>query len=619
MSLVSNQQSSEQRKVLGSLAQHVELSQKVYQNISRIAKMLEAQSERVQDGQSSQLGQLYGSVPLARRRKQSKRGSKASPPSSAQSGDVAIRVMQYAASCAPGCRCSCHKNSRSTTPAIMDRVLGRLFLGYAGLPLLSPKCSNRDCQKAQVPHVSLEYWFPLGFLWSQIIRVQGSFSQTSGPQFQIKTMRRVSDAAPCVKFALEGNMPALKDLFVRGLASPQDVSGTRGYSLLRWALYGKQYDTCQFLVHAGADMDYKPIAEHDDNPKNKACDFMLQGALSKEAERSLSCLTRLDDFVEEQNFSLLHKIVFGFSGLDLEQVLSADPDNVDVVDAMGRTALTWASARGDDQSVATLLSYHANPNVEDSHYSGPLMYAAAQSRAICVRLLLEAGADPDPAVLKKLRRGNPLNVATRLGADVLVIKNLLDFGADTESCGVEGRTSLIHAALNDDVELATIFLEYNSDINAKTLIAQTPLTTSITHNSHSVLQLLLDRWQEYSTCPRLNGPNLLQLVASYGDLETIKILTGVDHFMLSYDRDYTASDFETRLRERQNVSQEVITAFGDLLSIINERPVTEMRESLAERGLLCQDTSLDHFEDAKEYHHDDDDDDDSDDNDQRLI
>lgn len=428
--------------------------------------------------------------------------------------------------------------------------------------------------------------------------------QSFGPQFQLKTLRRVPDSAPCVNFALEGNTQALKDLFVRGLASPQDVSSTRGYSLLRWALYGKQYETCQFLVYAGADIDYKPIAAYDDNPKNKACDFLLQGALSEDAAKSLSCLTRTDDFIEEQNFTQLHKIVLGLFLFNLEEELQKGPDSVDITDAMGRTPLMWASARGDDRAVATLLSYHADPNILDTQFSGALMYAAAQNHPVCVRLLLEAGAEPDPIPLKKLKRGNPLNVATRLGSDVPVIKTLLDFGADVESCGAEGRTSLVHAALNDDLDIATLLLEYNANINATSTTAQTPLTTAITHNSHNVLRLLLSRWQEYSTCPRLQGPNLLQLAAFYGDLETIRILISVDHFALSYDKNYVISDFESRLRDSSPISESLVDAFADLLSIVKAQPQAEWKEDLVERGLLRQDSDSDAFEDAKEYHDD---------------
>lgn len=163
---------------------------------------------------------------------------------------------------------------------------------------------------------------------------------------------------------------------------------------------------------------------------------------------------------------------------------------------------------------------------------------------------------------------------------------LLDFGADVESVGAEGRTALLHAALSDDAIVAAMLLEYNADINAASKTNKTPLTAAITHNSHDVLRLLLQHWQELTSCPRLNGPNLLQLAAYYGDLETITILTGVDHLELKYDQDYVAADFETRLQERRDVCPALISGFANLLRVVNMQPLSsELKGSPLDSGL----------------------------------
>ena len=85
----------------------------------------------------------------------------------------------------------------------------------------------------QVPHVSLDYWFPLGFFWSHIVRFQVDYQENIGPQMSLRTLRRIPDSAQCVNFALNGNIDGLKDLFARGLAPPRDVSSSRGYPILR--------------------------------------------------------------------------------------------------------------------------------------------------------------------------------------------------------------------------------------------------------------------------------------------------------------------------------------------------------------------------------------------------
>lgn len=155
------------------------------------------------------------------------------PPMASNAQDLCSSLTRFAATCSPGCRCSCHSERKMTSPAIMESILGKLFVGFAGVPLFTPKCNLASCEKRQPPHVSLEYWFPIGVSWSRIIRFRAGNFQNIGLGMQLDTLRRVPDSAPCVHFALNGNIEGLMDLFRRGLASPRDVSDTRGYSVLR--------------------------------------------------------------------------------------------------------------------------------------------------------------------------------------------------------------------------------------------------------------------------------------------------------------------------------------------------------------------------------------------------
>lgn len=232
ISAVAAQSSYGQTTLRKELLQQSDLHHLMDQKVGRIVELLESQSSQLQRGHASQLGPFYR-IPPKRHQRSLVANAEKKPPETPKAEGVAVKVFQYASGCRPRCPCSCHDHQKSASPAFLDRVLGKMFIGYTGLPLFSPSCSSLQCQKDRIPCVSLEYWFPLGFFWSQIVSVQASFSQSFGPQFQLRTLRRVPDSAACVNFALEGNIEALKDLFVCGLASPQDVSSTRGYSLLR--------------------------------------------------------------------------------------------------------------------------------------------------------------------------------------------------------------------------------------------------------------------------------------------------------------------------------------------------------------------------------------------------
>lgn len=146
---------------------------------------------------------------------------------------VAINVSQHASVCPTTCVCSCHMQTIAPVPAFLNRVLGHLFVGAAGVPIISTKCDYHACKSTLAPRFSVEYWFPLGVFWSQILRLQVGFNASVGPQFSLRSLRRVPDSAQCVHYAMEGNIEGLKGLFARDLASPWDVSSTRGYTLSR--------------------------------------------------------------------------------------------------------------------------------------------------------------------------------------------------------------------------------------------------------------------------------------------------------------------------------------------------------------------------------------------------
>ena len=121
-------------------------------------------------------------------------------------------------------------------------------------------------------------------------------------------------------------------------------------------------------MHAGADPEYrlvsryafeaprltfdKPISKYDNNPKNKTWDFILQGGLSRQSVETLSCLTEGSDFVDEQNYTNIRRIVLELSLVSLEEELAQHPEDIDAVDTLGRTPLIWAAAKGNDHAVA---------------------------------------------------------------------------------------------------------------------------------------------------------------------------------------------------------------------------------------------------------------------------
>ena len=62
------------------------------------------------------------------------------------------------------CLCQCHQVTTMASPGGWTRLLGRLFLGYTGLPLPTKKCDRKSCQHGQVQtRIRVAYLFPFWF------------------------------------------------------------------------------------------------------------------------------------------------------------------------------------------------------------------------------------------------------------------------------------------------------------------------------------------------------------------------------------------------------------------------------------------------------------------------
>ncbi|KAJ3493277.1 hypothetical protein NLG97_g4831 [Lecanicillium saksenae] len=187
----------------------------------------------------------------------------------------------------------------------------------------------------------------------------------------------------------------------------------------------------------------------------------------------------------------------------------------------------------------------------------------------------------------------------------MVMKCLLDFNANMEATGVDGITPLLHVARGSSAAHAMLLLEYGTNINACSKSMQTPLTAAIHYNNHAVLKMLLERWSDYQQCPRVSGPNLLDIVAQYADVKTIQLLTAADHLRARTDKLYLCEHYSSMIDSRNDGSEKLERAFEDLLSVLKTDSASQGdRVRQMEEGILQtisdenSDSSI--FEDAKE-------------------
>jgi uncharacterized protein len=152
-------------------------------------------------------------------------------------------------------------------------------------------------------------------------------------------------------------------------------------------------------------------------------------------------------------------------------------------------ALVDAAMFGRADRLVSLLGRGADPNQPSADGTTPL-YAAVGGDPTCVRLLLDAGADPN-FESRGETDGTPLCMAAAWGHSG-VARELLSHGADPnqrEDDGAAG-SPLLWATRNGHVETVRLLLETGADPNLSCR-GETPLVAAAESGSVAVVKLLL--------------------------------------------------------------------------------------------------------------------------------
>jgi len=146
---------------------------------------------------------------------------------------VRIRTFNYwGIPCRTGCSCACHKRHQVQTPRILDHLIGTLFLGYSGLPMVTPSCNESSCRQRSIPSTQMTYYFPRWFL-QRAISLAIMLLPNDGPVASLRVQRAVSGSSKIFDYANIGDVDGMKRLFSSGLASPHDVRFDSGTSALQ--------------------------------------------------------------------------------------------------------------------------------------------------------------------------------------------------------------------------------------------------------------------------------------------------------------------------------------------------------------------------------------------------
>jgi ankyrin repeat protein len=156
-------------------------------------------------------------------------------------------------------------------------------------------------------------------------------------------------------------------------------------------------------------------------------------------------------------------------------------------DRLEWTPLHYAALYGSSEAVRILLEAGADPNARTLAQATPLMFAAYNLEK--TRLLIEKGAD----VNAKAKDGTtPLYVAAGAQGNERTVRYLLEKGANPNEIRPSGADVLMRAAAHEDATVIRLLLEKGLDARRAMQSGDTALTESILPGDHQNARILIE-------------------------------------------------------------------------------------------------------------------------------
>ena len=238
--------------------------------------------------------------------------------------------------------------------------------------------------------------------------------------------------------------------------------------------------------------------------------------------KALKALFPDDDFIMDQQFTLLHQIVLELSTLDLNRQLADSPNSmINKRDTAGRTALWWAAHNANYEAISSLLSYGANPNIQSSTGYSALNAALAANDPKAVRLLLDNHCD----MALSPEGWTPLHACAFYGSDLDILETIIARRVDINAVtpGHSGVTPLMFAAQENFPRICEYLITRGAELNWFTEEGETALHIAVQFSSNEALSCLLQNHAVY-TVKAKTGESILHLAAQFGNLQCLRTL-----------------------------------------------------------------------------------------------
>jgi ankyrin repeat protein len=178
--------------------------------------------------------------------------------------------------------------------------------------------------------------------------------------------------------------------------------------------------------------------------------------------------------------------------------------------------------RGDINAVEKCLKAGASVNVQDNQLcklpfytqATPLMYAADKGNLEMVRLLLKSGADVSLATKSAEEDGGAGSEALHFAVptkNLALVEELLNAGANPNAVGRYGRTPLVVAIYEQNMDCAKLLLSRGADVKLKTDRKNylPPISAAADVKNPALIELVLQAGGDANTVDRFGQTPLI--------------------------------------------------------------------------------------------------------------
>ncbi|KAK3371177.1 hypothetical protein B0T24DRAFT_306629 [Lasiosphaeria ovina] len=513
---------------------------------------------------------------------------------------VYFRATLGGSTCATTCSCRCHTMRHGARrpqvswamPEALRQAIGQLFIGYSGFPVGSSSttstttCDSPSCRvgnQQQTIRLLVTYAFPLWFVWRTMQILFEASSASRSVQFGLVFRRRINfEMSGTIFSALTPSWGAedLKAFLDNQHPCVTDINCDNGTSILQQLLRvpcdeSRNVQKLRLLLQYGADPDSK-----DDRGSSFRRDLAIhklwgwpRGMLQIEGLLSEGFVSEVIDHL---CLSYLQKVIAGIYSISFSSAMQTIRSNneaefchiINARDQMGQTALHFAARWGNPEAIQMLLEAGADYTARDVN-GMPAPYCAAacpakgkeKDCAECLRLFLDAGANPDEMLLLQKAAWS-----TNLAA----VQTLLEWPGGVVDINLkaqpDGLTAFHYAIHQVDIGIARYLLERGADKNTVDSNGRSAVQLAVCSGFHEGLELLLAAHADHLHVSTTSG-TILHYAAIGGNAKTMDILAG--HGLGGLDPNLRNSRGRTAVDEferRPDISDELRRAFTVLLA-----------------------------------------------------